>query len=510
MAAKMSKKTRNLIIGAAFLLILIALLLVLLFGPGSKDAASSEESSSSEVSTTTVELIVSDSEHIKELSVENANGGYTIKRTKAGEDDLQYGIDALDGFDQNESEMEEIVNQFANLSATRLIEANAPDIAKYGLDDPLYIIRTIYDDGTEHEIRVGNTLTTGSGAYMMVDDDANVYAMGNTKMERLDYTSLNYLDLNVIDPWESYTDNDGNEVSAPTIDYLEVEGGTLEEPFRIEPMSEEQLASKSTSYGSTYRIVKPFEADMQYKTNTDGGDDNAVYTDNLQSLEAASAVLLNPTDEDLAAYGLEEPYCTISFSRDGTEHIWKVGNATTDADGNAAHYFYSSDREVIYIVDDSNLPWISIDIDDMYSSLMLLPYIDDVEKIELTVYDKSYVLTTDLKDEDEDDDDSNIVPYLDGEQVDLTAYRKMYQYFLAAPAETVYKGDKDAGTLVASFTYYYRDGGSDSVDLYDLGDRTCILSINGNKQWQTRISYVQHLATNIEKLKNGETPSLDY
>ena len=275
-------------------------------------------------------------------------------------------------------------------------------------------------------------------------------------------------------------------------------------------MSEEQLASKSTSYGSTYRIVKPFEADMQYKTNTDGGDDNAVYTNNLQSLEAASAVLLNPTDEDLAAYGLEEPYCTISFSRDGTEHVWKVGNATTDADGNAAHYFYSSDREVIYIVDDSNLPWISIDIDDMYSSLMLLPYIDDVEKIELTVYDKSYVLTTDPKDEDEDDDDSNIVPYLDGEQVDLTAYRKMYQYFLAAPAETVYKGDKDAGTLVASFTYYYRDGGSDSVDLYDLGDRTCILSINGNKQWQTRISYVQHLATNIDKLKNGETPSLDY
>ncbi len=509
MAGKMSKKTRNLIIGAAFLLVLVALLLILLFGPGSKTESSEEESSTSETVSTTVELIVSDSEHIKELSVENADGGFDIIRSKAGdEDDIQYSIEALNGFEQNEDEMKEIVNQFANLSATRLIEANAPDIAKYGLSDPLYVIHTVYDDGTEHEIRVGNTLTTGSGAYMMIDDDKNVYAMGNTKLTRLGYTSLSYLDLNVIDPWESYTDDDGHEVSAPTISYLEVEGGTLEEPLRIEPMSDEQLASKSTSYGSTYRIVKPFEADMQYKTNTDGGDDNAVYTTGLQSLEADSAVLLNPTEEDLAAYGLDAPYCTISFSRDGTEHVWKVGNAATASDGSAAHYFYSDDRAVIYIVADSNLPWISIDIDDMYSSLMLLPYIDDVEEIDLTVYGASYTLTTDPK--DEDDEDSEIVPYLDGEQVDLAAYRKMYQYFLAAPAETIYKGDKDAGTLIATFTYRYRDGGSDTVELFDLGDRTCILSINGNKQWQTRISYVQHLQTNIEKLKNGETPSLDY
>ena len=73
MAAKMTKKTRNLIIGAAFLLVLVALLLVLLFGPGSQQAEDSSSEESSTVSTTTVDLIASEMDDICELQVENAS-----------------------------------------------------------------------------------------------------------------------------------------------------------------------------------------------------------------------------------------------------------------------------------------------------------------------------------------------------------------------------------------------------------------------------------------------------
>ena len=296
MAAKMTKKTRNLIIGAAFLLVLVALLLVLLFGPGSQQAEDSSSEESSTVSTTTVDLIASEMDDICELQVENASGSYSILRTQAAtdEEDAVYGIEELEGFDQSQDELSGIIASFANLSAGRLIEANAPDIAKYGLDDPVYTIRTFYDDGTEHTIIVGNTLTTGSGAYMMVDDDPNVYSMTNTKMERLDYSILDYLDKAVIETWESYTDDDGNEVTSPTIDYLLVEGGTLEEPFKIVPFSEEELASNTMTYGSTYKIVEPFEADMQYRSDADGNDQNAIYTTGLQQLTADSVAKIKP------------------------------------------------------------------------------------------------------------------------------------------------------------------------------------------------------------------------
>ena len=205
MAAKINKKKRNLIIGAAFVLVLVALLLVLLFGPGSQESAESDTESSSTVSSTTVELIVSEADDISELQVENATGSYTITRVQAAteEEDAVYGIEELSGFDENQDELSGIIEEFANVSAVRLIEANAPDIAKYGLSDPTCVIRTFYDDGTEHVVTVGNTLTTGSGAYMMVDDDPNVYSMGNTKTSRLGYSALDYLDKNVIETWES-------------------------------------------------------------------------------------------------------------------------------------------------------------------------------------------------------------------------------------------------------------------------------------------------------------------
>ena len=506
-AKKKSKKVRNLIIGVVVLLLLVAALLVLLF----TTKAPEEESSDSAYESDLVDLVESEADSICELTVENPEGGFDIVRTSAATDDEDavYSIEALDGFKVNDSELSSIIDQFANVSAMRLIEENAPDITKYGLDDPTYVVTTYYDDGTTHEFRVGNTLTTGSGAYMMLDDDPNVYSMGDTKMSRLDYTALSFMDLDVIDPWESYTDDDGNEVTAPSIEYLQVEGGTMEGVFRIEPIdTDAEESNLATSYGSTFRIVSPVEADFRVKTNADGGDDNAVYTTGLQSLQALSVEMLNPTDEDMATYGLDEPYCTISFSREGIEHTWLVGNEVTADDGTAAHYFYSSDQPVIYVVADSNLPWISMDIDNLYSTLTLLPYIDDVERIDLMVYDQTY--TFEIDPPDPDDEDSDIVPHLDGEDVDLDYYRTMYQYVLAAPAEGIYDGDPDAGTLVASFTYHYRDGGSDTVELYDLGNRTCIRSSNGNYQWTTRISYVTYLQTNIEKLKNGEEPSLDY
>lgn len=508
MAAKINKKKRNLIIGAAFVLVLVALLLVLLFGPGSQESAESDTESSSTVSSTTVELIVSEANDISELQVENATGSYTITRVQAAteEEDAVYGIEELSGFDENQDELSGIIEEFANVSAVRLIEANAPDIAKYGLSDPTCVIRTVYDDGTEHVVTVGNTLTTGSGAYMIVDDDPNVYSMGNTKTSRLGYSALDYLDKNVIETWESYTDDDGNEVTAPTIGYLEVTGGTLEETLRIEPLTEEELSSSSSAYGSTYKIVEPFEADMRYRSDSEGNDQNAVYTTGLQQLTADSIAKLNPTEEDLTALGFDSPYCTISFERDGTEYIWTVGNDTTASDGSAAHYLMTEGKDLIYVVTDANLPWISINIDNMYSSLMLLPNINDVSAIDLMIYDQTWSFEIDAA----ADEDSDIVPHIDGEEVDLENYRDMYQYLLSAPAEGIYDGDEDAGTLVASFTYHYRDGGSDTVELFDLGDRTCILSINGDKQWTTRIAYVQHLQSNMEKLLNGEAPVLEY
>lgn len=503
MAAKMSKKVRNLIIGAVVLLILIAALVILLLNP--KETAEEESSESYTTSTSVVSLIESDSDTINKVVVVNPNGSYEIDRTRKATDDEDavYGIAELAGFTENTGEYSSLLDQFCNFSASRLIEENAPDIAKYGLEKPAYTITLYYDDGTQHEIRVGNQLPTGSGYYMMLDDDKNVYGMAEAKMERLNYTALDYMDKNVIEPWVAYTDEDGNAVSAPTIGYLQVEGGTLEDVFRIVPIS----AEETSSYGSTYKIVSPFEADMKFKSDESGNDQHLVYTSGLQQLTADSVAVLHPAEEEFAAYGLAEPYCTISFSRDDTEYVWYVGDAATASDGSAAHYLYSEDQPVIYLVADSNLPWISIDIEDMYSSLMLLPFIDDVEKIDLMVYDKTYTIEVDA--EKDENDKTILTPHLDGKEMQVDAYRKMYQYLLAAPAEGINKSEEQ-GTLVASFTYCYRDGGSDTIELFDLGNRTCILSINGNRQWTTRISYVQHLETNIEKFENGEIPSLDY
>ena len=125
---------------------------------------------------------------------------------------------------------------------------------------------------------------------------------------------------------------------------------------------------------------------------------------------------------------------------------------------------------------------------------------------------KSYSFQLFLGEPEEEGEDPKVetVSY-NGQSIDMDHFRKLYQYFLSAPAEEM-NLDHQSGPKVASITYHFFDSAkaADTMDFYQISDRRCALGLNGSADFTARAMYLTRLAENIERVVGGEAPDLDY
>ena len=501
----MNKKIKSLIIGAVVIVLLVGVLLLLLFMPqkeeetSSSSSGTSSTSSTSSTTSTTAQLYSFDAAQIAKLRVEGDTiGSYEIVR----KDEETLTIEEFEGLDQLTDTYDTLYNAYAALSASRTVNEAPEDIAIYGLDDPQLTVTLTMDDGSEQQVYYGDAMPTADGYYIMISGDETVYALSNNAYEATNKVATEFISTQMISVWESPLDEDGNALyEVPTIDYLEIEGGTLAEYglYRMENMTEEEM---STTYSSGYKIVSPIEAEFRVRSDSDGNDQNAVYTEKFADYSAEHVEVAYPTEADLTACGFDEPSAVIRFSRDGEEHIWTFGAETTTMGGAKGYYVMVDDVQVIYVAAEVSLPWLTADLNNLYSTLLILPLIDTVESIDVEVNGQKYEITC-------SGESSTLVAVINGTEVKTANYRKLYQYLLSAPAEELNIGN-ERGSKLASITYNYYEGGSDNLTFYDAGNRRCIISLNGDDTFMCRTAYLDTLARNCEKILNGETPATDF
>ncbi len=504
----MNKKIRNLIIGAVVLILLVGVLLLLLFLP--QQSSDTEESSTEEVSvvSSSVELFSRETAEIDSITLENASGTVTVEQ----ESESTYQVQGLEGIEQN-GNASSLMTSLSSLNATQLVEESPSDLAKYGMDEPSATLTVQYSDGSSNVVKIGNTLPTGTGCYGMVNDDPAVYALSSTIENYASYSLTDFASTTVIETWVAPTSEESSDEPAktePDIRSMSITGGSLTEQLGDTPFTfvmgemNEELAGYGLN-GSTWIITSPVTASL-HTENT------ATIREATYGLEAASVVAIHPDEAALAEYGLDDPYCVVEFDREGEEFTLTIGNS----DGGTGRYVMVNGKDEVFLVDVNSLPWMDIQLNQMLSSLIFLPYIDDVSQIDLTIGDQVYTFETALGEPEVNEDGEEEDPTLEsvtcnGADIDLENYRKMYQYLLSAPAEDINLSG-DTGPLIASFTYHYFDDPdrTDTIEIFQISERKCSIALNGSNDFTCRMAYYTRLVENIEALLNGETPDLDY
>lgn len=538
--AKLSKTTRTVIIAAGVLLVLGAVLLVLMLtspagddnssgastgeSTGTSEAAdSSSVSDSSGTSSDSEKVVITDKEqeNVLKMEVRNETGSFSFERNQrevsATDDDGNVSTSTeyywtspeLDGVDHNDSTIGSFVRCMAGLSASSMVEENAQDLEKYGLADPAAEVKVTFDDGTSADICFGirnpaasnyvYCLTNGGSDVMQV----SYYSAGSAFYDIRDFVNLVLT--------EAYDANNAKE-----LDYLVIDRKDLDEEVRIEYMADvaaesEKEDSVITTF-NTHRITSPITAEL----DTTKGQ---TFCYGLYSLTASSCEYIDPTEQEIADDGLDDPFCKVSFKYGGKARVLLLGNEirTESSDDESSeslssvtgYYAMFEGGNIIYSISTDNAPWYTFQVQDIMSRRPISPYIYTIDTLTVTTPDGEYVFKV------SGDADDHVFTCGDTVLND-SSFKSFYQHLITSMGEELYFSDeKPEPYITLNFKYreeYYDTYGrsEDTIEFYKSDDRKNIVSVNGDILYKVRQIYTQRLLENLDALFNGGDIKLDW
>ncbi len=458
----MGNKIKSIIIGGIALVLLLITMLILVLTDKPK-----EQNEQGLQNSSVVVLWKHDVDSIKKVEVNNDKGNYIVSKNDKG--DLV--IDELSDYPLIANEFISLKNVLSTFTATRVVEKNPEDIEKYGFNNPVATASVTFEDGTVNTIKLGKMLPTDGGYYTMINDDTTVYAVAKMDVANLLYKAVDYIDHFII-----------RETEDNFVEKLRVDGANFKEKPLIIELDENQK----------YFIKSPIEAEI----NSFEGKE---VVEGLYTLYAEEIAAVG----NGAEYGFSSPYAVIDYTKDGIDGKLYIGDST-DIDSVPARYVMTDKSDIIYKVDASLLPWTDTVIDELYNDLVLIPNINTVDTITLSFKGESHV----FKSKGEKD---SLTATLDGNEIDTVNYRTMYEFLISAIAKEINYGEVK-GESIVKVVYKYRDSKikDDVIEFFACDERRCIISLNGAESFLTERRYVDKIISNLEKVRNGEKPLLDY
>ena len=350
----------------------------------------------------TDEIILSvPADSVKSLSWEHESEKFAFHR------DEKWFYDEDEAFPVEEEEINGMLEQFQEFGASFIIE-EAEDLEQYGLDEPVCTIQMATEEQS-YEVQLGGYSSMDSQRYVSIGD-GNVYLV---KHDPLDYFDVDISDL-----------IDHDEI--PSFEQTTGIGFTGTENYDI---TYEEDSSNTYCADDIYFISKD-EKTLPLDTSR-----VEEYLQNISSLNLTDYVTYHVTDEELTAYGLDEPELTVTVTylseEESGEEISNtfVMNISRSPEERAADRETEEEEITSYVrVGESQIVYrIS---GDSYENLMAASYNSlrhqevfsadtmDIRQIDITLEGLDYTITS-----EEDEKEGKRIYYYQGEDVDMESFK---------------------------------------------------------------------------------------
>ncbi len=417
------------------------------------------------------------------LVMENVNGTFTVEPDSEG----TLFIAELDGIPVNTDFLE--VAWYAAVSLGFSNEIPLPDdgsltLADFGLEPPQAVFTTTYADGTGNTVRIGNAISPDSDSYyFQLDSDPAIY------VTTFDFSFFQGERYWISDDLFKTSYEGDAEISRIAID-LPQDG----EKLVIIPHDPSDKSDPWYSYD--YILTSP---------ETCAADDYFMSTliDELSWLTAYEALVPYPSDDDLAAYGLDEPYAVLRVTRNGTEH--KLTLARHDYD---TLYALVDGIPVIYQIDAaSNEAIASLSLRTVRSSDVHVRYFDAIESFTVITGDEKYVFRTERVAMNDSSELYEYKSYCGSIPVSLSNFKAMLEIFNHAAASEYTSGKSDSEPYFTVIIDYFDTFGhsSETITYTENGARSYLCQINGSGSANVTAMWAEKFLTAARALAAGET-----
>lgn len=496
----MSKTAKNALIAGAACLVLAIIAVILLLTAPQKEQETSEPVSQEE----SIQITNKSADNVLAITVKNESGEFTFSRktrSSAKEDgtvteSYYWKSEELLGVGQSDNAVRSFIGGFANLSAKSAVEETT-DLEKYGLEKPLATVTISFDDGTKNELYFGTENPSNTSTVYFREGNRVMLAYKNSVSgaykQAKDFANL------------LITKALGDEEN---VDYLTIERKDLSEPIEIRYMQELEAARDDKSYVvstlNTHRFTAPYDAEINV---TKAGR----LVGGVCGLTMKECAFLDANEQNLAACGLTDPFCTVKFSYGGEERTLILGDkakqavSTGTADSPQLYDvtgYYAALVGVpgIFIISTDAAPWYDFNPADYISARPISPYIFGCESVEITVSGKAYRFDIDAENE--------VVSYGENE-VDGELFKKLFEQLVGSVGEEVYTGEA-VGEPIVTVKFEYTEsysrlyGASENTLSYYGGERKDIVALDGKPIFKVRSVYTERLSENVQKMLNGE------
>lgn len=462
----MSKKNKKALLAGAVLVgvLLLALLAVTVF-TGQAERKQQENREEEEAQAIVLSLPEKD---IQSIVFTGDDGEICIEQGASGWEN------ALDSHPLAGSRMKLLTDDLAALRAERKLD-NITDLSEYGLNQPSQTITVTMKDGKTYQLLVGTKNTTTKQLYFqLAEEPETVYLTGAA------------LDTHF---------------SGRVQDFASYE----EFPY-IEPssMREFDVQKADNSY------ILTMTGDDQCSVT---GDDGVTQLANLTTL----GVLQNNISyiswvrhmeydcQDMAAYGLDEPQCTlkITYEEDGERKTLTI--YIGDQDENDNFYVRLNDSTEVSTVREEYL----LDLlENQASSFWSLTYsfvsISDLKKLTVTVGEESHTL--EYHREVQEDGSAAEQWLFDSAEVDKDRFNRFYYDCVSVTAqERLESVPGDLGEPALVLHYELNDGTEKELTYYEADQNFyTVVYENGTKAANTNKLYVNTMLEDLEALVQGK------
>ncbi len=482
----MSKSTKNLLVIGIFVVCMVLVLLVLVL-------TAPKEQEDEVIVDNTISLVAYDRDRIDSFKISNESGEYTIRQTAKS-----WNVDELDGLSLSTTIMGAAGNCISTVTGQQLVEENASDLAKYGLaeNDFASKVDVTLKDGTEYTVYFGVETPDGDHLYVRMGDSKDVYTVLANSSRYFGYAKEEYISISIL---PELTINN----VAPTIDLMTITRKDLDYDIVFEDDTK-NYATDDISMASSQVMISPVYAYLDITNSND-----IIY--GLWGLNAVQAEVAFPTEEDMAEYGLDDPFCTVNLSAELQSYVLHIGNVAAyelDENGNntttpAYYYGYFEGKDTIYLFSAANLPWASFMPVDVLSTMMTSNYIYALDYVDVSITDAE----TEHKyyfDVDASVDEATLSGTLNGNPFDAETFKILYQFMLKCPIdELCLEEPAEDAKLIARIDFRRADGDGDVLEFYDDTTNRVIIKLNGYTSFRQPKSYLDVLLDNIQIFENG-------
>lgn len=331
-------------------------------------------------------------EDVMNLSWEDSDGNsLAFEKT---EDGWRYEED--ENFPVSEEKITQILAHFENYGASFIIE-DVTDFGQYGLDEPECTLHLATGDAA-FDVKMGDFSKMDQQRYIEIGD-GNVYLVGEDPLEYVDFSLSSMIDHDETPEFDTVTE----------ITFSGSENATI---IRQEDSTDTYCSDEDFYFTQQNGKTVPLDTASVHK-----------YLSTVSALDLEEYVSYHVTEEELTAFGLDEPELSVTIyytetTDDGqtqsdtfTFHIGENQQERAASEEDIAQggtgsavttYVRIGDSQIIYTLDSVDYGILSAaSYDDLRHKEVFWGDFDIVEQIDITLEGEEHILVSQRDEEDE-------------------------------------------------------------------------------------------------------------